>query len=233
MFPGEVEESLKTPEGNQLKVFGGYFAESDNVKTAQYFGESAMNHTVEHGYLFDVPEEIKGDLQEEGINVYKQRKSPMMNMQAQKRDQLLKRISLVEKRLKQLEAQKKRPISMIGAGLLHDDFVQVANDTKDAAFMLDYALHYSDEGKNLQSAFDIWADSPSGKDVLTKAHEFPSDPQGKLIFDELESAHNVVAAHGSLDETEDPHSHYAYLDNEHLAQIGHHAEQVGHHVDNL
>ena len=99
--------------------------------------------------------------------------------------------------------------------------------------MLDYALHNSNEGKNLQSAFDIWADSPSGKDVLTKAHEFPSDPQGKLIFDELESAHNVVAAHGSLGETEDPHSHYAYLDNEHLAQIGHHAEQVGHHVDNL
>ena len=80
MFPGEVEESLKTPEGNQLKVFGGQFAESDNIKTAQYFGERAMNHTVEHGYLFDVPEEIKGDLQEEGLNVYKQRKSRAMNL---------------------------------------------------------------------------------------------------------------------------------------------------------
>ena len=132
-----------------------------------------------------------------------------------------------------ISAKQLPNINMIGAGLLHDDFVQVANDTQNAAFMLDYALNDSNEGKNLQSAFEIWADSASGKDVLNKAHQFPSDPQGKLIFDELEAAHNVVATHGSLDETEDPHSHFAYLDNEHLAQIGHHAEQVEHHVNNL
>jgi hypothetical protein len=41
--------------------------------------ERAFNRTVEHGYLFDVPEEIKGHLQEEGLNVYKQRKSHAMN----------------------------------------------------------------------------------------------------------------------------------------------------------
>jgi hypothetical protein len=68
---------------------------------------------------------------------------------------------------------------------------------------------------------------------LSTAHLFPSSREGKPIFDELETAHNVVATHGSLDETEDPHSHYAYLDNEHLAQVRHHTEQVGHHIENL
>ena len=109
----------------------------------------------------------------------------------------------------------------------------MSTDTSNAAFIIDYTLNETNEGKNLQSAFEIWADSASGKDVLSTAHQFPSSREGKPIFDELETAHNVVATHGSLDETEDPHSHYAYLDNEHLAQVRHHTEQVGHHIENL
>ena len=109
----------------------------------------------------------------------------------------------------------------------------MSTDTSNAAFIIDYTLHETNEGKNLQSAFEIWADSASGKDVLSTAHQCPSSREGKPIFDELEAAHNVVATHGSLDETEDPHSHYAYFDNEHLAQVRHHTEQVGHHIENL
>jgi len=33
--------------------------------------------------LFDVPAEIEGDLQEAGLNVYTQKKSPLMNMKQQ------------------------------------------------------------------------------------------------------------------------------------------------------
>ena len=78
--------------------------------------------TAEHHYLFDVPKEIKGNLTEVGFHVYKQKKLPVMNLQAQKREQLLQRISFVEQRLKQLEEQKGKPINMIGAGILHEDF---------------------------------------------------------------------------------------------------------------
>ena len=79
--------------------------ESDAVKASGWHAEHAFNTTVEKGYLFDVPEGLKQDLQGAGLNVFKQ-KSPMMNMQAQKREQLLNRISFVEKRLKQLEGKK-------------------------------------------------------------------------------------------------------------------------------
>jgi len=49
-----------------------------------------------------VPSEIKDDLKEVGFHVYKQKKSPVMNLQGKKREQLLQRINLVEQRLKQL-----------------------------------------------------------------------------------------------------------------------------------
>ena len=61
--------------------------------------------------MFDVPEGLKQDLQGAGLNVFKQ-KSQMMNMQALKKEKLLNRISVVEKRLKQLEGQKTKALSM-------------------------------------------------------------------------------------------------------------------------
>ncbi len=70
---------MKTPEGHQLERSAEQFAKSDSVQTARYFAEHAVNHTLEQGYLFDVPEEIKGDLEEAGLNVYKQKKAPFMN----------------------------------------------------------------------------------------------------------------------------------------------------------
>ena len=70
---------MKTPEGNQLQTFGGYFVESEAVQNAGWFAEHALNSTVEKGYFFDVPEGLKHDLQAEGFNVYKQKKSPVMN----------------------------------------------------------------------------------------------------------------------------------------------------------
>jgi hypothetical protein len=94
---------MKTPEGTQLERFAGYFVESEAVQAAEWYAENAFNTTVEKGYLYDVPEGLKQDLQGAGLKVYKQEKSPVMNMQAQKREQLLKRMSLVENRLKQLE----------------------------------------------------------------------------------------------------------------------------------
>jgi hypothetical protein len=94
---------MKTPEGTQLERFAGYFVESNAVQAAGEHAEHAFNTTVEKGYLFDVPEGLKQDLQGAGLHVYKQEKSPVMNMQAQKREQLLKKMSLIESRLKQLE----------------------------------------------------------------------------------------------------------------------------------
>jgi len=42
---------------------------------------------------------------------------------------------------------------------------------------------------------------------------FPKSPEGKPIFEELKQAAHIVDTKGSFNETEDPHSHYAYLDN--------------------
>ena len=72
---------MKTPEGTQLERFAGYFVESDAVEAAGQHAEHAFNTTVEKGYLFDVPEGLKQDLQGAGLHVYKQEKSPVMNMQ--------------------------------------------------------------------------------------------------------------------------------------------------------
>jgi hypothetical protein len=94
---------MKTRDGILLEEYAGYFVESDAVQAAGWHAEHAFNTTVEKGYLFDVPEGLKQDLQGAGLHVYKQKKSPVMNMQAQKREQLLKKMSLIENRLKQLE----------------------------------------------------------------------------------------------------------------------------------
>ena len=67
--------------------------------------EHAFKSSVEKGHLFDVSEDLKQDLQGAELNVFKQN-SPMMNMQAQKTEQLLNSISVLEKRLKQLSGQK-------------------------------------------------------------------------------------------------------------------------------
>lgn len=88
--------------------------------------------TAEHHRLFDVPSEIKEDLTEAGFHVYKQKKSPVTNLQAQKGEQLLQRISLIEQRLKRLEEQKKKPINMIGAGSLTNNLLQ-NQETKEYA----------------------------------------------------------------------------------------------------
>ena len=50
-------------------------------------------------------------------------------------------------------------INMIGAGIAHNDLVQVVNDTEQAKGYFGYALHESNEGKNLQSAFQIWSET--------------------------------------------------------------------------
>ena len=105
---------------------------------------------------------------------------------------------------------------MIGAGMLHKDFVQVSNATENAVGWLDYGLHETNEGKNVQDAFKIWADSKEAKDFMTVAEYFPESPEGKPIFDELEAAAHIVDEHGSLGVTEDPHSHYAHLSNDGL-----------------
>jgi len=78
-------------------------------------------------------------------------------------EQLLKRTTLLKQELNTLKAQA-RPISMIGAGMLHNDFVQVSNATENAVGWLDYGLHETVEGKNVQDAFKIWADSKEAQD---------------------------------------------------------------------
>jgi len=122
---------------------------------------------------------------------------------------------------------------MIGAGMLHNDFVQVSNATENAVGWLDYGLHETGEGKNVQDAFKIWADSKEAQDFMKVAEYFPESPEGKPLFNELEAAGHVVHEHGSFGQTEDPHSHFAHLSNEGLAKVGHHLEQAGHHYDAL
>ena len=114
-----------------------------------------------------------------------------------------------------ISAKQMPYINMIGAGIAHNDLVQVVNDTKQAEGYLGYALHDSNEGKNLQSAFQIWAETKEAKDFLLVAEHFPKSKEGKPIFDEFEAAGNVVETHGVLGE-KDGH-HYAYLDNNQFA----------------
>ena len=54
---------MKTPEGTQLERFAGYFVESDAVQASGWHAEHAFNSTVERGFLFDIPESQKQDLQ--------------------------------------------------------------------------------------------------------------------------------------------------------------------------
>jgi len=67
------EKSFETPEGKQLKRFGGYFVESDAAQASGWHAEHAFNSTVEKGYFFDVPEGLKQELKGAGLNVYKQK----------------------------------------------------------------------------------------------------------------------------------------------------------------
>ena len=108
---------MKTPQGKELKHSGHHFAESYSVQNTLHEIQRAANITVDKGYLFNVPEEIKGDLQEAGLHVYKQKKSSVMNLS------LSKRVNLLEQELNALKSQARMPVNMIGAGLLHDDFV--------------------------------------------------------------------------------------------------------------
>ena len=65
------------------------------------------------------------------------------------------------------------------------------------------------------------------------AKYFLKNPQEKPFFDYLEAAAHIVDEHGSLDETEDPHSHYTHLSNFVFVKVGQHFEQAGHHYDAL
>ena len=106
-------------------------------------------------------------------------------------------------------------INMIGAGIAHNDFVQVVNDTEFAKDHLDYGLHNTNEGKNLQNAFQIWAETQEAKDLFVVAQNSPKSKEGKPIFDELEAAGDIVETHGLLGESDG--YHYAYLDNKQFA----------------
>jgi hypothetical protein len=114
-----------------------------------------------------------------------------------------------------ISAKQISNINMISAGIAHNDFVQVVNDTEQAKAYLDYGLHDTNEGKNLQSAFQIWTETQEAKDFFFVAQNFPKSKEGKPIFDELEAAGNVVETHGLLFEKDG--NHYAHLDNKQFA----------------
>jgi hypothetical protein len=55
------------------------FVDSDAVQASGSYAENAFNFTVEKGYLVDVPEGLKQDLQEAELKVFKQKESSKMN----------------------------------------------------------------------------------------------------------------------------------------------------------
>jgi hypothetical protein len=122
---------------------------------------------------------------------------------------------------------------MIGAGMLVENLHDLYNATQEAYDWGDYVINYSNEGKRLSGAFGNWTQTKEAKDFVSVVEYFPESPEGKPIFDHLGQTGHIVDTKTSFGTTNDPDSHYTYLDNEDLAQVGDHVDQAGHNVQAL